>query len=107
MVVAAISGCTGSRNLDIVDVAKTETILPRKTPEQGPIHSLFVTGSGAILGEAEFILVFNDGAYMTEKLSGEVAFQWKGDWYSDQVEIVYASISVTGGRLDLKYAFSD
>ena len=86
VVVVVLSGCSGSRGHDIVDATKTETIILSKAPEQGPIHSLSVTGSGTILGDAKLILVLSQGAYMTEKLSGEVAFHWRGDWYSDHLE---------------------
>jgi hypothetical protein len=106
--IAVISGCSiGSRTHDLDDVTKTEVIVLKKKPGQGPVYSLSVVGHGNINGNAEISLVLNGGPYKTEKLSGKVDFRWGGDWYSDQAEIRYIPGTVAGGSLSLKYKFND
>lgn len=105
---ALVSGCgIGTRTIDIADVTKGETIILKKKSGQGLIHSLTVTGAGRVDGDAEIVLILNGEPYKTEVLSGSVSFRWGGDWYSDQAEIRYKPISVTGGNLKLKYKFRD
>jgi len=105
---ALLSGCgIGSRTHDVVDVTKSETIVLKKNPRQGLIHSLSVSGHGKISGKAEIVLILNAGPYKTKQLFGSVDFRWGGDWYSDQAEIRYTPISVTGGSLKLRYTFND
>lgn len=100
------SGCdTKTRN--IADVNNSETIILDKQAGQGPIHSITISGSGRLKGEAEISLILNGGPYKKEHLSGAVDFRWGGDWYSDQAEIRYTPISATGGKLKLKYKFND
>ena len=100
------TGC-GNRTHDVPDVTKPVTIILKKDPGQGPIHSLSVIGSGKIAGNAEIILILNGGPYKTESLTGSVNFRWGGDWYSDQAEIRYTPTSVTSGNLKLKYKFNN
>jgi hypothetical protein len=76
-------------------------------PGKGPVHSLSVRGSGTIQGHAEVTLILNGSPYRTEKLSGQVGFQWGGDWLSDEAEIRYTPTSVTSGSLKLRYKFND
>ena len=106
-VTVLLSGCGGTRTYDVVDVTKAETIVLKKASGQGPVHSLSVTGSGEIQGDAEISLILNGGQYKTEKMSGKVDFRWGGDWYSDHAEIRYTPTSVTGGSLKLNYEFND
>ncbi len=106
--VAFMSGCSiGSRTHEVADVTKAEVIVLKKKPGRGPVYSLSVSGHGKIDGNAEISLILNGGPYKTEKLSGKVDFRWGGDWYSDQAEIRYASGTVTGGTVRLKYKFND
>lgn len=101
-------GCgVGTRTHNVSDITKSETIVLKKNPGQGPVYSLTVKGVGRIDGQAEILLILNTGPYKTEKLSGSVNFRWGGDWYSDTAEIRYAPSSVTGGVLRIKYKFND
>ena len=106
VVAALVTGC-GSRMHEVPDVTKPNTIVLTKKPSQGFIHSFSASGSGEINGTAEISLILNGGPYKTETLSGSVAFQWGGDWYSDKAEIQYNPSSVTGGNLRLKCKFND
>jgi hypothetical protein len=106
--IALVSGCgAGTRTVDVTDVTMSETIILKKDPGQGIIHSLSVKGEGKIEGNAEISLILNGGPYKTEHLFGAVDFRWGGDWYSDQAEIRYRPMSPTGGSLRLKYKFND
>ena len=106
--VLLFSGCmTDMHSHNIIDVTESETIILEKQTEQGFVHSLIIIGTGKLDGEAEIVMILNGKPYTTEYLSGDVDFSWGGDWYSDQVEIRYTAVSVTGGNLMLKYEFHD
>jgi len=107
IMVLVIPGCGDRGTYYVADVIKAETIILKKKPSQGSIHSFSVIGSGEIHGNVEITLMLNDGPYKTEKLSGKVDFRWGGDWYSDQAEIRFTPAAVTGGSLNLRYEFKD
>ena len=101
-----LSGCSqGFRSHSIGDPTQDEVITLTKMPEQDGIYSWTLKGSGEIEGEATISVMLNEEPYLTEELSGKVDFQWNGDWYGDEAELVYTSVSATGGNLDLKYRF--
>jgi len=103
-----ICGCgVGARTHEVADVTKSGTIVLNKNTGQGPVHSLLVAVHGKIAGTAEMVLTSDGKPYKTEKLSGDVAFRWGGDWYSDQAEIRYTPSAVTGGYVRLSYTFTD
>jgi len=102
-----LAGCGGrGSTYELADVTRPHTAILMKGPGQGHIHSLTVTGTGKIDGDATLILLMNGGAYKTERLSDAVSFKWDGDWYSNQAEIRYSPKSVKGGRLRLRYRFN-
>ena len=108
LLIGLLTGCgLGHRTQPVTDVTKAETITLKKNTGQGHIYYLTITGSGEIQGTAEISLIENGKPYRTEKLSGPVKFEWKGDWYSDTAEIRYEPKSVTGGNLRLEYRFKD
>ena len=107
-IITSLSGCHhGDRFYTISDPTKSETIILTKLPEQGSIYGWALEGSGAIEGEAEISLMLDSKPYRTEQLSGTIDFQWKGDWYADEAEILYTPNSVIGGSVQLKYRFHD
>ncbi len=91
----------------VADVTKPETITLKKQSSQGSIHSMSVVGKGHLDGTAEIVLILNGKPYKTEHLSGDVDFQWGGDWYSDSAKIEYKPSSVKNGHLSLQYKFED
>ncbi len=108
ILIAFLNGCCApSRIHEIPDVTRGDTIILRKTPDQGHIQGVSIRGRGYIEGTAEISWVSNGNPYKTEVLSGNVSFLWGGDWYSDEVEIKYLPASATAGRLQLKYSFGD
>ena len=103
-----LSGCGQTyRTYTINDPTQDEIITLTKMPEQDGIYSWTVKFTGEIEGEATISVMLNEEPYLTEELSGEVDFQWSGDWYSDQAEILYTPTSVTDGTLSLEYRFYD
>ena len=103
-----LSGCGQTyRTYTINDPTQDEIITLTKMPEQDGIYSWTVKGTGEIEGEATISVMLNEEPYLTEELSGKVDFQWNGDWYGDEAEIVYSPISVMSGNLTLKYRFHD
>lgn len=96
--VVLLSGC-GSRaqSVDIADVTKAETLTISKKPGQEGIYSISIRGRGKIDGEAEISLLLNGAPYRTERIAGDVAFEWGGDYYADDAEIVYTPINVRSG----------
>jgi len=108
LLVLLFAGCgMVMRSQDISNVTKSETVILKKLPTQGSIHSLTINGVGRISGDAEVVLILNGVPYKKELLSGDVAFRWDGDWYADQAEIRYTVKSVAGGNLQLNYTFHD
>ena len=103
-----LSGCKmGAQIYKVADVAKPEIIILNKKPHQGAIHFFGVSGVGNIDGRAEISLVLNGNTNRWEQLEGKVNFRWRGDCYTDQVEIHYIPSSVVSGRLRLRYKFND
>ncbi len=103
-----LAGCgINTQTYKLSDVTKARTILLGKKKGQGNIYGISIIGEGNIEGKAGISLILHDGLYKTENLSGRVNFKWECDWYSDTVEIRYNPISVTNGKLRLKYKFKD
>ena len=62
-----LAGCgNGSKNVELPDVTKPETVTLIQNTRQGPIHSLTVTGLGKIDGDAVIVLMLNGEPYKTE-----------------------------------------
>jgi len=105
---ALLVGCSGkNQTCSVVDVAKPETITLAKLSSQGNIHSITIVGKGRLDGTAEIVLILNGKPYKTEKLSGDVDFKWRADWYSDSASIVYTPSSAKAGNVNLHYRFED
>jgi hypothetical protein len=103
-----LSGCGfGPATRDLADVSRPETLILRKQPGQGQIQALRISGEGSIRGTARIELILNGKPSEVEALSGPVRFSWGSDWYADQAEVRYTPMAVTGGRLRLRYRFSD
>jgi hypothetical protein len=67
------------------------------------VTSLEIRGVGSIKGTAEIELILDGKTYREERLKGQVAFVWSGDWYSPTAEIHYRSVAVGGRELKLHY----
>jgi hypothetical protein len=107
-VAGIVSGCgIFSRTYSLADVTRAQTIILKKAPGQGSIHSLRVIGDGELKGSATIVLMLNGKPENKETLSGPVHFEWGMDWYSDEVEIRYTPTSVKSGHLNLRYKFDD
>jgi hypothetical protein len=104
----ALSGCSRvDREVSVRDVTKSETIVLRKKPGQGPIYAISIVGSGSISGDAEFQLILNGAVYQKKGITGRSSFEFGGDWYSDEAELRYVPKHVSDGNLMLKYSFYD
>ena len=89
----------------ITDVTTQQKIILKNAKDKGNVHGMRVNGSGYIQGSAEIILMLNKKAYKTELLNGNIKFTWEGDWYSDDMEIIYKPTSAKSGKLNLIYRF--
>ncbi len=49
--------------------------------------------------------MLNEKPYNTENITGNVSFNWGGDWYSDSATIIYKATNVTEGNLIIEYNF--
>ena len=94
-----------NQTYEITDVTTQQKIFLKNAKDKGNVHEMRVNGSGYIKGSAEIILMLNEKAYKTELLNGNIKFTWEGDWYSDDMEIIYKPKSVKSGKLNLTYAF--
>lgn len=107
-ILGTLAGCRGGRQTHaIADAAKAETIMLQKGKSQGHIHSLSVVCRGYLDGTAELVLMLNGKPCKSEKLSGDVDFQWRNDWYSNSARIEYKPTSVKSGSLSIQYEFKD
>lgn len=101
-------GCNGSeQSYRFPDVTVSEKVVLKKLAGQGNIHGFELQGNGYIDGKAEITLFLNGSPYRTEKLHGDVYFNWKGDWYSDNAEVVYKPDTAELGHLTVLYKFKD
>ena len=108
VILGTLAGCrVGRQKHTIADAAKPETIMLQKGKSQGHIHSLTVVCKGYIVGTAELVLMLDGKAYKSEKLSGDVDFQWRNDWYYNAARIEYKPTSVKSGSLSIQYKFKD
>ncbi|WP_160148401.1 hypothetical protein [[Leptolyngbya] sp. PCC 7376] len=108
VIATLLSGCgQGFRTHTVNDSTQSQTIILTKQPNQENIYGWILEGSGEIEGEAQISVMLDEEPYLTEELSGIIDFQWQGDWYANDAEIVYTPTSVTGGEIQLKYQFHD
>jgi len=108
VLLAFVFGCSqGKQTHSIADVTKSEIVVLNKLSSQGNIIGISIVGNGHLDGSAEILLILNGKPYKTEIISGNVKFQWGGDWYSDSATIEYKPSSVAGGHLSLQYKFKD
>ncbi len=106
--IVLLSGCGGrAQSVDVTDVTKAETLTISKKPGQGGVYAISIRARGKIDGEAEISLLLNGAPYRTERIAGDVALEWGGDYYADDAEIAYTPINVRGGHLRLLYRFKD
>jgi hypothetical protein len=89
----------------IPDVTKASELVlyPRKHQKQ--VYAIDVHVYGQIEGEAELVWLEGGKPYRVFKLSGAVKARFGGDWYGDEIHLVYRPVHVTGGSLKLRYSF--
>ncbi len=95
------------REIQVPDVTMRRGIVLKKSREQGPIHGLDVQVHGFLVGDATLVVELDGEPYHTIDLSGELSLSWHGDWYADDVRLVYDPRSVTSGKLVVSYRFLD
>ncbi|NEQ49017.1 MAG: hypothetical protein F6K11_02630 [Leptolyngbya sp. SIO3F4] len=102
-----IVGCSSrSQTQSIQDASTQQKIVLTKENNEGNVYGLTVRMRGNISGEADISLMLSeDKAYYTETVSGDVQFRWRGDWYADEIEILYEPKTETSGSIDIKYDF--
>lgn len=96
-----LSCCSDMREHRISDVAEEEDIV--LTSENDTPSKFVLVGSGRVDGEAKLILYLEGSPYQEHLLSGDVDFEWRDDWYSEELTLRYVPNDVTGGELVLKY----
>ncbi len=92
------------QKVSIFDVTKTEVLI-LKSDKKGKVISLKVLGDGVLRGKAHLSLMLNGKPYKTEMLTGNIKFEWGGDWYADSATIIYSPVNVNAGNLSLRYRF--
>lgn len=95
------------QQLEVTTLNSPQVLLLHKKPNQKYINSMVIHCYGKLDGEAKLILMLNGAPYKTESMKGKVDFTWRGDWYSDTMELRYQPSNVTGGQFVIDYAFSD
>ena len=88
--------------ISVADVTKAETLILKGTLRPA---SFLLKGEGRIEGSAEIQMMQFGKVHKGTALSGDVRFQWSGDWYVDIIEVRYIPNGVTGGNLKLIYSF--
>jgi len=106
LLVALLLGC-GRQTTTITDVTVPQTLVLKKRPSQNLIHGIEILGHGTIEGRAKLILLLDSESYREETLSGKIDFQWSGDWYTDQAELLFEPGTATSGTIHLRYRFRD
>ena len=103
-----LSGCGGNlQDARFLDATKSETMILRKKPLQGGIHTLHISGRGEIDGTGEIQLVVRGSVYRNENVSGQIDFSWHCDWYEDTAELRLVPSSVRSGSIYIAYQFED
>lgn len=92
------------QKLIIKNASESQTII-LKNNNKGNVHSIHISGSGYIKGNAQIILILNEKPYRTENITGNVSFKWGGDWYRNNARIIYKATNVSEGNLLIKYNF--
>ena len=92
------------QKITIKNASVSQTVI-LKNNKKGNVHSIHISGSGYIKGNAQIILMLNEKPYKTENLTGNVSFKWGGDWYSENATIIYTTTNNTEGNLVIEYYF--
>lgn len=100
-----INACSGQQT-SFIDVQQQQTIVLKKRPDQGYVHTLVVKVQGEIEGQAKISLVHNKKVLNTKNITGRFKMEWGGDWYADEITFVYQPTHVKNGKVDINYEFS-
>ena len=100
-----LASCAKYDQKHIIKNASESQTIVLKNNNKGNVHSIYISGSGFIKGDAKIILMLNEKPYKIEKVKGNVSFEWGGDWYSEKATIIYTTSNVTEGNLVIEYNF--
>ncbi len=96
------------RKVVLTDINATKVIYLHKRATQEHVHSFRVRISGTINGVTEVTLHQSSpkGAiHRSANISGKVAIDWGGDWYTDTIVLVVAPVGKVSGSLTIEYRF--
>jgi hypothetical protein len=104
LTLAFLAGCWLVPHVRMIqDVTTAETVVLQATSTSPSHIELHV--KGRIEGVATLTLLMAGNPYETEKLEGDIDFEWAGDWYDSEAVIEYRPEGVEGGRLKMIYRF--
>jgi len=92
-------------SMSSVSDARQAKTLVLATGSNELVHSITIHGSGKIDEDATITLIGNGKPYKVEQLSGDIDFEWSGDWYSTTSEVRYQPVNVRAGEVVLRYRF--
>ena len=98
----------GNRKVVLADMNTTKVIYLHKRATQEHVHSFRVKISGFVNGVAKIMLHQNSpkgSSHRSAKLSGKVAIDWGGDWYTDTIVLVVTPVGQVSGSLTIEYRF--
>src|SRR4051794_17060235 len=96
--VALAGWAFSSPSVSVRDVREAESLILGQATGNHHTWGISIRGSGRIDGEATITLLLAGQPYKVEKLSGEVDFEWGGDWYSETAEVRYEPANVRSGN---------
>lgn len=89
----------------IPDASRSNVLKLSAGPGRDKISGLRIRISGNVEGRSRVTLFHDDHPQMSTELSGKVAFEWVGDWYSPEAELRYDASGVRSGYLRVQYRF--
>ena len=99
---ALLSGC-GLKEKEITDVSTKQTVT--LTSESNTPTNYKLRFSGFIDGVADVSMLLEGGVYRKERIMDHVAVEWSGDWYNQDLVVVYEPIGSVTGELKIEYSF--
>jgi hypothetical protein len=89
----------------VADVTTESEVVLHPRGHQNSVYGVDIYVYGQIEGTAEMMVLEADKPYRVLKLSGAVDTRYIGDWYADELVLVYKPDHVTGGTLKVRYRF--
>ncbi|MFT6221512.1 MAG: hypothetical protein ACJA0C_000915 [Candidatus Endobugula sp.] len=102
LLIIILSSCSWFGDEYILDLStSTRFILQSNGSEFPSGYTLRAEGYSTADGVIELML--NDTVYKAERVTGEVDFKWSGDWYSQDMKLVYRLQKSGKGTLKITY----